>query len=1101
MNKTFTLLLCILFIAGLDLHAQRKKKKNNADPPATMAQEKKDPFKAGTFRGMKFRSIGPALTSGRISDFAINPENHSEYYVATSSGGVWKTRNAGTSYTPIFDNQASYSIGCIELAPGNPHTVWVGTGENNGQRSIAYGDGVYKSTDGGKSWKHMGLKNSEHIGMIVIDPRDENTVFVAAQGPLWSSGGDRGLYKTTDGGKNWKKVLDISEHTGVNEVIYDPRNPDIMYASSWQRARRVWTFLGGGPESALYKSTDGGETWFKSQSGFPGGDLGRIGIAISPANPDYIYAILEAYGGKGGFYRSTNRGASWQKMSDFSTSSNYYQEIICDPFDVDRVYAMNTFAMVTNDGGKTFKPLGERNKHVDNHCMWIDPGNKHHYLMGCDGGIYESWDMAATWHYKPNLPITQFYKVATDNAEPFYNVYGGTQDNFSLGGPSRTLSASGIVNSDWFVTNGGDGFESQIDPKDPNIVYAQAQYGYLVRFDKKSGESIFIQPQPGKGEPGLRWNWDAPLLISPHQHTRVYFAANKLFKSEDRGNSWKAISGDLSRQIDRNKLPLMGKVWSMDAVAKNRSTTMYGNIVALSESPKQQGLLFVGTDDGLIQISDNDGGSWERQESFPGIPDTTYVNMLLASQHDAATVYAAFNNHKRGDFKPYLLKSTDKGKSWTSIASNLPERGSVYSIAEDHVDPNLLFAGTEFGVFFSHNGGEKWIQLKSGLPTIAVRDMEIQQRENDLVLATFGRGFYVLDDYSPLRNLTEKTFAGEASIFPIKDALMYVPSRPIGSRSGGFLGESFFRTPNPPVAATFTYYLKEAPQTLQQKRRKAEKEARKKGEPAYYPSFDEIRAEAAEEKPYVLFTITDESGEVINRMKTGASAGMKRINWNLRYPSTAPISLRGGRLGRGGSGHRVLPGTYKVSMAMYANGEMKELVGPTAFSVKALDNTTLPATDRKELVAFQNKVSELSRSVRGAGSLYRELDNKLKHIHQAVISSPKVPASMMASVSKIQKQMRTINIKLSGDNQISRLQFETPPSINSRIQRVMFGMANSTSTPTQTLEDAYAIAAEEFEPVYEEIKSVVKSVQKLEKELESYGAPYTPGRVPVWNKP
>ena len=753
------LLLMVLCFAFTGLMAQKNKNKDKAE------SADKSKLKSSVLSGLKFRNVGPAVTSGRVIDFAVNPENPFEFYVAAASGGVWKTTDNGTNFTPIFDRQSSYSIGCITLDPSNPHTVWVGTGENNGQRSIAYGDGVYRSDDGGKTWKNMGLKNSEHIGKIVVHPDNSDVVYVAAQGPLWASGGDRGLYKTTDGGKTWNKILEISENTGVNEVLLDPRNPDVMYASAWQRRRHVFTFISGGPESAIYKSTDGGENWNKIKNGLPAVDLGRIGLAISPVNPDYVYAIVEASNGKGGFFRSTNRGGSFQKMSGFATSGNYYQEIIPDPVDVNRVYAMDTWSKVTHDGGKTFVPFGDKNKHVDHHAIWINPKNNNHFMIGCDGGIYTTYNNGKSWRFHANLPITQFYKVALDNASPFYNIYGGTQDNFSLGGPARTTNGAGIVNADWFVTNGGDGFESQADPKDPNIIYAQAQYGWLVRYDKQSGQKVFIQPQPGKDEAAYRWNWDAPLLISPHSNTRLYFAANKLFRSEDRGNTWKAISDDLTRQIDRNKLPVMGTTWSVDAVAKNRSTTIYGNIVALDESPKKEDLIYVGTDDGLIQITENSGESWTKVASFPGVPEKTYVNMLLASQHDENVVYAAFNNHKNGDFKPYLFKSTDKGQSWTSISSNLPTRGSVYSIAEDHENSNLLFAGTEFGLFFSVDGGQKWTQLKAGLPTIAIRDIAIQRRENDLVLASFGRGFYVLDDYSPLRTLSEEMLDKEAHLF------------------------------------------------------------------------------------------------------------------------------------------------------------------------------------------------------------------------------------------------------------------------------------------------------------------------------------------------
>jgi photosystem II stability/assembly factor-like uncharacterized protein len=802
MNRSLYVTLLLLFAFGMSW-GQKKDNQENGD---------KSPLNASTFSGMAFRDIGPALTSGRISDFAVNPDDPSTYYVATSSGGVWKTDNAGTTYQPIFDSQGSYSIGCVTLEPGNPHVVWVGTGENNNQRSVAYGDGIYKSHDGGQGWEHMGLKNSEHIGRIIVDPTNTDVVYVAAIGPLWSAGGDRGVYKTTDGGKTWNRVLYISENTGVTDIAMDPRDPNVLYAAAHQRRRRVFAYISGGPESAIYKSTDGGATWNKIMKGMPSVDIGRIGLAISPVNPDYVFAMVEAAEDKGGFYRSVNRGASWNKLSDYTTSGNYYIEIFADPVDIDRIYAMDTWFHWSEDGGKTFKKLNETWKHVDNHALWINPDDNKHLLVGCDGGIYESWDNGAHWHFKPNLPVTQFYKVSADNSEPFYYVYGGTQDNFTLGGPSRTLMQHGIMNQDWFITHGGDGFETVIDPKDPNIVYSQSQYGWLARYDRASGEEISIKPIEPEGE-AYRWNWDAPLIISPHNHKRLYFAANKVFRSNDRGDSWDVISPDLSRQLDRNQLEVMGKVWSMDAVAKNNSTTIYGNIVALAESPIKEGLLYAGTDDGLIHVSKDGGENWTKYSSFPGVPDRTYVNMIIASQFDENTVFAAFNNHKNGDFKPYILKSTNAGASWTSINGDLPERGSVYSLAQDHENKELLFAGTEFGVFFTVNGGQKWIQLKGGMPTIAVRDMDIQRRENDLVLATFGRGFRVLDDYTPLRQISETALEQEALLFPVKDALMYVEQLPLGLRGKSFQGASFYTAENPPFGAVFTYYLKEGIKT------------------------------------------------------------------------------------------------------------------------------------------------------------------------------------------------------------------------------------------------------------------------------------------------
>ncbi|MGH9762482.1 MAG: WD40/YVTN/BNR-like repeat-containing protein, partial [Blastocatellia bacterium] len=551
-----------------------------------------------------------------------------------------------------------------------------------------------------------------------------------------------------DGGKTWKNILSISENTGVTDVVLDPRDSSVIYAASYQRVRKVYTLLDGGPESAIYRSTDAGANWTKLKTGLPTVDMGRIGIAVSPANPDVVYATIEAADKKGGIFRSADRGATWERRNPFSSGAMYYSQITADPKNVDRIYIMSVLIQVSDDGGKTLHSLGEPNKHVDNHVIWVDPNDTDYYLVGCDGGVYESYDRAKTWVFKSNLPVTQFYDVDVDNAKPFYFVYGGTQDNYSLGGPSRTKSASGITNSDWFVTQGGDGFKSVADPEDPNTVYAELQYGDLIRFDRRSGERMDIKPHEGKGEPPMRWNWDSPIIVSPHSHTRLYFASNKLFRSDDRGNTWKLVSPDLTRQIDPNTLPIMGRIWGPDAVAKGESTSFYGNATAIAESPVKEGLLYVGTDDGLIQVSEDGGGAWRKVEKFPGVPDMSYVTKVKPSSHDANTVYAAFDNHKNGDFAPYVLKSTDRGQSWTSIKGDLPANGSVLAFAEDPVDPNLLFAGTEFGLFFTTNGGQSWIQLKGGMPLIAVHDLAIQKRENDLVVATFGRGFYILDDYS-----------------------------------------------------------------------------------------------------------------------------------------------------------------------------------------------------------------------------------------------------------------------------------------------------------------------------------------------------------------
>ncbi len=1068
----------------------------------TVKQEKKDPWQS-TFSGLKFRSIGPALVSGRIVDLAVNPKNTSEYYVASANGGVWKTTNAGVTYTPVFENEASFSIGCVAIDPTNTNVVWVGSGENNNQRVVGYGDGVYKSEDGGKTWKNVGLKNSEHIGKIAIDPNNTDIVYVAAYGPLWSSGGERGIYKTTDGGKTWKAVLIVSENTGFNEVMIDPGNSNILYAAAHQRQRKVFTYIGGGPESAVYKSTDAGATWNKIMKGLPADvDLGRIGLAMSPVNPDYLFAIVEASGDKGGVFASTDRGASWEKRSNYFTAGNYYQEIFCDPKDINRIYSVNVYMQVSDDGGKTFHNLGEKSKHVDNHVIWVDPNDTKHMLVGCDGGLYETFDQAQNWNYKANLPVTQFYKVSLDNSFPFYYVYGGTQDNFSLGGPSRTKSENGIVNSDWFVTTGGDGFESQADYVDPNIVYAESQYGGLVRFDRKSGENLNIRPvEPGDELP-YRWNWDAPLLISQHDHKRLYFGSNKVFRTDDQGNTWKVISGDMSRGIDRNKIPVMGRVWSVDAVSKNQSTDVFGQLTTIAESPLDENILYAGTDDGLIHVTTDGGKNWTKIDNIPGVPAQTYVNKIIASSKNKNVAYVAFNHHRYGDFKPYLFKTTDAGKTWTAIQNNLPARGTVYCVAEDNVNPNLLFAGTESGVYFSIDGGAKWIQLKGGLPTITVKDMEIQKRESDLVLATFGRGFYVLDDYSPLRNLKKEDLQKTAFISPVKTAWMYIESTPLGIRGKGFQGESYWNAPNPKPGSVFTYYLKEDIKTLKEKREESEKQKIQAGQSVYYPSMDSLRMEDAQPAPYLIFTTTDENGNVVRRLRAPAKKGINRITWDFRTDPTGPINFstfdESNVFASPPRGIMVLPGDYKVSLSKFEDGAYTQLVAPQPFKIEALNMTGMSETDKKALYDFGKKVAELKRAVDGTNGYRNELMNRLRFMKEAALQTSAIDQSIVKDIILLERRLGEVDKKLNGDASLTRREFEAPPSINNRIGNIMEGVITTTAAPTNTSINSYTISAQQFGPLLAEVKAVGEEVKRIENILEKSGAPYTPGRVPDW---
>jgi len=1058
-------------------------------------------FTADTLSGLRARSIGPAVTSGRVVTIAVDPANTNTFYVGAASGGVWKTVNGGATWQPVFDTQGSFSIGWITLDLKRPNVVWVGTGERNSQRSVGYGDGVYRSDDGGRSWTNVGLKSSEHIGRIVIDPRNSDTVYVAAQGPLWAPGGDRGLYKTTDGGSTWAQVLKISEHTGVSDVVVDPRNPDVVIASAYQRRRHFFTMINGGPESAIHRSTDGGKTWKKVTTGLPEEQLGRIGLAISPVNPDIVYANVEAANSKGGIYRSTDNGVTWEKRSDYNQGSMYYGDVFADPVNVERIYVPDVIFQVSDDGGKTLRSLGTRNMHVDNHIIWVDPANTSHLLVGNDGGLYRSHDRGAHWLFFENLPITQFYDIDVDNATPFYNVYGGTQDNYSLGGPVRTRSEHGILNEDWFVTQGGDGFVSHVDPEDPNTIYAELQHGVIVRYDKRTGERIGVQPQEDKGGVPLRWNWDSPFIISPHMHTRLYFGAQFVYRSDDRGNSWKVVSPDLTRQIDRNTLPVMGKVWGPDAVAKNTSTALYSNISAIAESPKKEGLLYVGTDDGLIQVSEDGGGKWRKVDKLPGVPSDAYIARIRASQHDAATVYVAAENHQNGDFAPYLLKSTDSGRNWKAINGDLPARGSTYAIADDHVDPNLLFAGTEFAAYFSKDGGQHWNKI-AGIPTIAVREIAIQKRENDLLLGTFGRGIYVVDDYSPVRASTPATLTNAATLFPVRDAVLYVPTLRYGLPGKAFQGEMLFSAVNPPYGATMTYYLKDGIKTLKEKRLEAEKEAEKAGRPIRYPTADELRAEADEEAPAMLLTISDSTSTPV-RIVTGPIAkGLQRVAWDLRAPAhQLPPNRPRGEIeelfGDALVGPFVVPGKYSVTLSQRVGGVVSQVAGPVAFNVAMDPLSPHTAADQTARWEFQQKLQSLRRDVAGALELATSTDTRLEAIRKALDATPAAPRTLHEQARALSRRLEAILVELQGDRRLGARSVPTPVAISERANTISSELNRTLGRQTTTHEQQLQIASELFVAQRAALKALVETdVPAIERELERVGAPYTPGRLP-----
>jgi len=1066
---------------------------------ANANEETESRLDSEAFAGLELRSIGPALMSGRIADVSIDPHDTSTWYVAVGSGGVWKTTNAGTTWTPIFDGQSSYSIGCLAIDPNRRHTIWVGTGENVGGRHVGYGDGVYKSLDGGASWQKMGLENSEHVGTISIDPRDSDVVYVASQGPLWSKGGERGLYKTTDGGKTWERLLGDDEYTGVNEVVMDPRDPDVLYASTHQRFRTVAALVNGGPGSGIHKSTDGGETWRELTEGLPEDDMGKIGLAVSPQNPDVVYATIELAHREGGFYRSANGGETWEKQSDYlsgGTGPHYYQEIFASPHAFDRIYQMDVRLHVSHDGGKTFAEVGEEHKHGDNHAMDFVAHDPDYLLVGSDGGLYESWDLGKNWKFVANLPVTQFYKVAVDVDTPFYNVYGGTQDNNTQGGPARTDNVSGIRNSDWFITLFGDGHQPATDPSNPDIVYSEWQQGNLVRYDRKTGEIVYIKPQPEPGDPAERWNWDSPILVSPHDPARLYFASQRLWRSDDRGDTWRPVSGDLSRAEDRLLMPMMGRVWSYDAIWDLWAMSNYATITSIAESPLVEGLLYAGTDDGLVQVSEDGGENWRRVDTFPGVPELSFVNDVKADLHDADTVYVAFDNHKTGDFAPYLLKSTDRGRTWSSMVGDLPERHLVWRIVQDHVRPELFFLGTEFGVFFTVDAGTHWIELQGGVPTISFRDLAIQREMNDLVGATFGRGFYVLDDYTPLRQVSAESLEDGAALFPVDDALWYVERRPLGGGEKASQGAAFFTAPNPPFGAIFTYYLEDGLQSLEDERREKEREIEKEGGDTPYPGWDELRTEAREDDPAVILTVRDAAGEVVRRLEGPAKAGFHRVAWDLRYPDTeAWVGMEGDDF-FGTNGWLAAPGTYNVTLAQRVDGVETELAEAQSFEVEVLhEETALPRRHPPaETVEFLRQAGELQRAASGAREKIDALGERLGAIRDVLLRST-APAELYAEANALSKRLEDFSDRLGGDQLKAGLGEPAPPGIAERLFVVTVGNRFSTYGPTPTHRRSFEIASQEFAALRGDVQKLSAELDELEEKLEAAGVPWTPGRA------
>jgi len=1064
----------------------------------TFQAQKTDP---SPYAGLEFRNLGPALTSGRIADIAVHPNNENTWYVAVGSGNIWKTVNAGVTWSPIFEKESSYSIGCITLDPNNPSTIWIGTGENVGGRHVGFGDGVYVSHDEGKSWNNMGLKTSEHISKIIVHPENSDIVWVAAQGPLWSKGGERGLYKTTDGGKTWNRTLGNSEWTGATDLVIDPTNPDVLYAATWDRHRTVAAYMGGGPGSGIHKSTDGGESWTQLSSGIPTSNLGKIGLAISQFDHETVYAAIELDRKKGGVFMSENGGASWTKQSDAvsgGTGPHYYQELYTSPHHEGRLYLMSYIVLISDDHGKTFRQMNEDKKHVDSHAVAFKPSDPDYVLFGTDGGLYESYDDTQTWRFFANLPVTQYYKIAVDDAKPFYNIFGGTQDNGSHGGPSRTKSKAGILNSDWWITLGADGHQSATEPGNPNITYGEFQQGWLWRIDQTTGETVFIQPQPKAGDPFERFNWDSPILVSPHKPERLYFASYRVWKSENRGDDWIPISSDLTRNEERLPLPIMGRQQSWDNPWDVGAMSNYNTITSLAESPLQEGLIYAGTDDGILQVTENGGDSWKKimLGNIKGVPSRAFVNDVRADLHDANTVYLVLDNHKEGDFKPYLLKSTDKGNTWNFINGNLPNRLITWRIVQDHKKKGMLFAATEFGIYFTNNGGSSWTKLDGGVPTISFRDITIQRREDDLVGGSFGRGIFVLDDISPLRDFDSSTTT--PTLFKVKPAYWYIEKDEVYGQ-----GHSEYAAKNPAFGATFTYYLPEKLKSLKEIRTEKEKDLNKQKSNVQFPGWDKLAQETTQEDPALVLLVKDSSGKVVNTVSGTNKKGFNRVAWDLSYASRGGISLDspqgGGDEDYFAVPYLATPGTYSVELHQRIDGELKPLSNPQTFQVKALGTGALPSKPIAEIDAFRANFQQFQQDLTATNTVLGKSISLVNAMRRALDQAENPNAELSSKIYAAKTQLLDLNQQMNGNpakNEIGENNAPTPGDGNF-VGMVALG---NTYGPTGNHKAALKRADDQLQEIKKALSTLVKStLPALEADLKAAGAPWIEGQGLIEN--
>ena len=970
---------------------------------------------ADQLKNLEFREVGPATMGGRIDDFAVVESNPNIVYVGTASGGVWKTTNNGTTWEAVFDKESVSTIGDMAIAPSDPSIVWVGTGEPNNRQSSSWGDGAYKSLDGGKTWKKMGLEATRHIGRIVIHPKNPEVVYVAAMGHLWGPNPERGVYKTSDGGKSWSLVLRINDDTGVSDIAMDPESPDTLYAAAYQRRRTPFGFNGGGPGSGIYKTTDGGATWKKLTKGLPyenGGDTGRIGLDIYRKDPNIVYAVVQHE--KGGTFRSEDKGETWKKMGETNPRPSYYSQIRVDPNNDLRIWELGAQMFYSEDGGKKFVTDRVKGIHGDFHAMWIDPADSNHMLAGSDGGIHWSYDAGRTWDFVKTIAIGQFYEIALDNERP-YHICGGLQDNGSWCGPSQSLTRDGITNEDWFVIHGGDGFYAAIDPVEPWIVYTESQDGNIDRRDLRAGQQRSIAPEAKYGEPHYRFQWNSPVAVSAHNHTTIYYGGNYLFKSTDRGDTWTRLGGDLTTGEDRNKLQIFGKTPDKNTLSRHDGVQEYPAITTLSESPLTPNVLWVGTDDGNLQVTRDGGKTWKNVTSrVPGVPKGTYVSRVVASKAREGAAFATFDGHRNDDYGIYIFVTNDYGETWKAIRNGIPDSaGSVHVVREHPRNQNLLFAGLEFGLWVSWDRGANWTALKNNFPTVPVDDIQIQARENDLVLATHGRSIWIFDDITPIEKTDAGVLNGDMTFFPPRAATIF--NIRMRRWSGG---QKLFTAKNPPYGAILNYYLKEAvppePPKTEQKTDKDDKDK------ATATKTEEKGKGAAEEKSKssaelkkegkVKITVTDKDGKVVRGFDGPGVAGVNRANWDLRYNAAAeptPEQMEAINAGywEGPRGPRVEPGKYTVKIKAGTREATQEVV------VEDDPQMQLSPEDRAQRRAAMDQLYTMEKSAAKDRKTIQGLKDALSAARAqwkadaGKPEAPKIPEEIQKAADELQKKV------------------------------------------------------------------------------------------------